>query len=506
MFNKLLVLLVLYGVMAPIMSQNLDELLDQVDLKLRKDKKYLNIHYISFPNNRINSSLQNIQRTNDREAVSFKQKDNVSYNIIFLKDAIGIDSLQLLYVDEITDRTGGGEKLFGETTGPVVDTMKILTFKDLWTLYRSQSPAYATLYNEVRKYLRENVEQSPSSLLRINPDSEIKTSLGISSRDNTDFLNFMRTNSMHYYPKAKAIEKKGLRKSTTVVDSTADFRIEAGFTSISLSHPSMDFSLGGASLELGVDEKLLNVLPYQSMSVTGGFRTLFSIVTDKKDDLNKALIFDAKILARVAVDMTTLPTSLPFMGASKPKLHLPTGGGIDLSVSKVFGLPFINIYAMAGAADVTNSPLKQLINGKNYAYYNNTSGAGSMSFYWNTSESMTSRFRLDLGVGFYDVYRAEFAKVSDRKPTVKSLMQNNMTPLVSVYFNFTPDGKDVIYENLTLFDSILKLHGWLKILELDGGHNFRLALTYVSMPLGRQRHEWETTGGSLVEVRYRYGF
>lgn len=123
----------------------------------------------------------------------------------------------------------------------------------------------------------------------------------------------------------------------------------------------MDFSLGGASLELGVDEKMLNLLPYQGGTITGGFRTLVSIA-DKGADINKAFIIDATILARVAVDMHQLPTSLPFMGATKPRLHLGNGAGIDLHLTRIFGLPFINFYAMAGSVpDLANSPLKQTI-------------------------------------------------------------------------------------------------------------------------------------------------
>jgi hypothetical protein len=55
------------------------------------------------------------------------------------------------------------------------------------------------------------------------------------------------------------------------------------------------------------------------------------------------------------------------------------------------------------------------------------------------------------------------------------------------------------------FDSQLKLNGWLKVLELEGGHVFRVGLTYVSQPFARRMHEWETTGGALVQIRYRYG-
>lgn len=505
MLNKLLGFIVLYGLFIPLLGQNLDELLDQVDLKLRKDKKYLNINYITFPNNRITAAMQNIPRTNLREPASFQQKDNVTYNVVFLKDAVGIDSIQILYVDEVVDKTSGGEKLFGETTGPQVDTTKFLTFKDLWNIQKIRPDVYAALYNEVQKVILENPDQQPPSLLRINPDVDIKTSLGIAARDNVDYLNFMRANNIHFYPKQKIIEKKGLRKGAPQVDSAADFRLDAGFTSVSFSHPAMDFSLGGASIEVGVDERTLNLLPYQTGAITGGFRTLITLA-DKKEDINKALIIDAKLLGRVTTDMSKLPTSLPFMGGTRPKMHLSNAAGLDLSLTRIFGLPFINIYAMAGSADVTNSPLKQLVNGVWTTYYNNNSAEGTMSFYWNTSESQIARFRVDLGAGYYDVYSAEFANYSDRKPSVKKAVADGVYPIFALHFNFAPDNKeDIFYGMVRFFDSQVKVNGWLKVLELDGGHVFRVGLTYITQPFARKMHEWETTGGALLQIRYRYG-
>ncbi len=514
MLKKILGLLVVYGIIFPMLAQNFDELLDQVDSKLRKDKKYLNINFIAFPNNKINEALQNIPRTNEREPVSFSQKDNISYNLIFLRNAVGIDSIQLLYVDEITDKSSaGGEKLFGETTGPAYDTIRILRFKDLWMLQKSRPETYMVLYNEVRKYFLDNPDQEPPTLLRLTPDTDIKTSMGISSRDNTDYLNFMRANSFHYYPKAKVIEKKGLRKSAaaTADSSSGDFRIEVGYSGYSISHPAMDFSFGGASVELTVTERMLNLLPYQNGGIVGGFRTLLSI-SEKKEDITKAFTIDAKLLARIGYDLSKIATSIPVLAAQKARLHLNNAAGIDVSYTKVYGLPFLNFYIMAGgAADVTNSKLKQTIpdkTGKNhtFAYYNTTSAEGSMSFYWNTSESLYGRFRIDVGGGYYDVYSAEFASATASTPMIKKQVCSNFSPMIMIHFNFAPDGKDVYYASIRMFDSQIKMYAWLKLLEFDGGHVFRIAATLISAPIARVQHEWETSGGAFIELRYRYGF
>jgi len=410
----------------------------------------------------------------------------------------------LLYVDRTEEKGAGGEQFFGETTGPTRSTERILTYKDLYALASSKPQAYNAIYNEVRKFIRENPDNPPTSLLKISPDNDIRTSLGVASRDNTDFLNYQRANSLHYYPKAKVDKKLGKRGSTAVADSD-DYRIEAGYTSVSLSHKAMDFSFGGAGVELGVEENILNLLPFQQMSVNGGFR-LYVNLSEKKEDLSKATIIDMKILGRYKVNTSKLPTTLPFMGGTTPKLLLSNAAGLDFTITRPFGLPNINISTMSGSADLTNAPIKQIINGRTFAFYSNAQSQATMSFFWNTSESLASRFCIEIGGGYYDVHSAEYTGISASKPFDKRTVQDDMFPIVALHFNFSPEGKDIYSGTVKLFDSQIKTYGWLKILELDGGHTFRLGMIYITPPIARHKRDWETTGGALVQLRYRYGF
>ena len=504
MIKKILSVVILLGLVAPVFCQNFDEMLEQIDLKLRKDKNYLNIHKIVFPNNKINESLYNLPRTNYKEPVSFEAKDNITYEVVFLMDAIGVDSTVLLYVDKTEEKGAGGEQFFGETTGPTRTTERVLSYKDIYQLASVKPQAYATLYNEVRKFIRENPDNPPTSLLKINPDSDIKTSFGVASRDNADFLNYQRANSLHYYPKAKIDKKLGKRGATTVADSI-DYRIEAGFTSVSFSHKAMDFSFGGAGVEVGVEENILNLLPFQQMSVNGGFR-LYVNLSEKKEELAKATIIDLKMLGRYKVNTSSLPTSLPFMGGTKPKLLLSNAAGFDFTITKPFGLPNINVSAMSGSSDLTSPPFKQTINKKYYTFYSNTQGQGTMQFFWNTSESMVSRFSIEVGAGYYDVYSAQYSSLAASKPSTKVRVQNDIFPLVALHFNFSPEGKDIYGGTVKLFDSQIKTYGWLKLLELEGGHTFRVGIIYITPPFARHLRNWETNGGALVQLRYRYGF
>jgi hypothetical protein len=505
-------LMIICGSLLPSFAQNLDELLDQVDLKLRKDTRYLNIHIISFPNNRINATLQNIPRTNYREAFSFTNAPNVEYQIIFLKEAVGVDSLVLLYVLEMTNKTLNDSGFTGAgSTGEQIDTQRVLRFKDLYNMQKVKPEAYNTLYFEVLRYLREFPDEPPRSLLKINPDVDIKTSLGIASRDNSDFLNYMRANYIHWYPKPKIVQKSSARQKNVVVGDSIEYRIDASYTHITFSHKLMEFALGAAGVELSVDEKALNLLPYQQMSINGGFR-IYVNLSDKKDDLDKSLMIDARLLARLAVNTSKLPTFLPFMGAGKPRLHLGSAAGIDATITRPFGMPFLNLYVMAGAApNLADSPLQQYnpITKQMVAYYNTTALEASMSFYWNATETMTSRFRLDLGAGFYDIYEAEYTKTSagkiPSKPPVKRQIQAKFQPVICFHFNFAPQGIDIYHAELKFYDSQLKVGGWLKLLELDGGHVIRFGGMYISPPIARKKRPWETDGGALLELRYRYG-
>ncbi|MCE1189106.1 MAG: hypothetical protein LWX56_08180 [Ignavibacteria bacterium] len=505
MIQKIIQMVILCGFLLPVFGQNLDELLDQVDLKLRKDKRYLNINYVVFPNNKIGEELKNLPRLNYREPISFKAADNITYNIVFLKEAVGIDSLVLLYVDQITDRSQGDNTgMFSATGGPQSDTVKALNFKDLYNLQRVRPEAYKALLTEVNRFIRENPDQQPSSLLKILPDEDIKTSLGVASRDNTDYLNYMRANYMHWYPKAK-VEKKGKRGAAVATADSINYRIEAGFSRFTFSHRSMDFSLGGASIELGTSEKVLNLVPYQSMAVTGGFRTLVNIA-QKKEDIDKSFIIDARLLVRLSLNSESM-AKVPFAMVSSPKLMVGNAAGLDVTLTRPFGLPVINLFVMTGSEPSLKNPPMRLVNkdGKYVAYYNISSLEGSMSFFWNTSETMTSRFRLDVGAGYYDVHEAQYT--SAYSSTIgKSLIQDDFYPMIALHFNFAPGGADIFGAMIKTLDSQVKAEGWLKVMELEGGHVFRFAAAIVSPPLAREKRLWESDGGALVEVRYRYGF
>lgn len=505
MIKKVVSFIAFLGLLLPLFPQDASEIVERIDLKLRRDKRYLNLNYISYPEGgKIAEEFLSIPRTDDKEPFQMQAKDNITYNIVFVREGIQIDSPMVLYVSQITDLAAGGEGFFGETSGPSKDTQTVITFADMYNLRLNHPQIYYRFYKIIDKYLKDNPDSDPPSLLRITPDTEIKTSLGISSRDNTDYLNYMRANNLHWYPRPKLEKKGGGRKKVEPV-VTASYKVDVGATTASFSHEVMNFAMGGAGIEVGFEDKVLNVLPWQGQSMTLGFRTLVSL-SERKEDIDQAVIFDARLLGRLGMDLWTAAKNIPFLGLSKPKLNTGYGGGLDLNVTRPFGMPFLNVYLMVGAPDYSEPALRTSIGGgKDEAYFTWNAMEASMSFYWNTSDNFISRFRMDVGAGYYDVWRAEYLTKA-KNPTTKKQVFANFYPLVQFHFNFAPDDKELFGTRIKLSDGHAKIISWLKLLELEGGHIFRLETQFMSAPIFHKARKWDTEGGGTASLRYRYGF
>ncbi len=508
MFRKIFMFILFVLLTVPMLAQDLDEIIKKIDLKLRRDKRYLNLHYVEYPTDgKIDPMFTNLPRTNERDPFSFQARDNVVYRIVFLKDAIGVDSMIVLYVDQITNLAGGDSSFFGDASGPSFDTARVLTFGDMFSFKNNNFDIYYKFYKIVDKYIKENPDADPPSLLRINPDQEIQTSLGLSSRDNTDYLNYMRANHIHWYPRPKVVAKTSSRRGPEVTTVESEYKIDASSSLTSFSHEVMNFSLGGASVEFGFEDKLLNVLPFKTNAFTAGFRTLISL-SEKKEDIDKAVMVDARFLARIALDLTGASDYLFWAQGASPRLILSNGAGMDLSVTRPFGLPYWNFYIMVGAIDYKKPILRfpsSTFSGQDVAYFAGSSMEWTMSFFWNASDNFINRFRMDVGVGYHDVMEASYLKGENSKYSSREVYAN-FSPVVQFHFNFSPDNLELFGSKTKYYDGIIKFASWLKLVEFDGGHQIRFETQLVSPPIVRKKRAWENDGGALVQLRYRYGF
>ena len=114
---------------------------------------------------------------------------------------------------------------------------------------------------------------------------------------------------------------------------------------------------------------------------------------------------------------------------------------------------------------------------------------------------VTMRFRMDIGVGQYDVFKADYNKRNDGY-----LIYNKIQPLLKFYFNFVPSDNELFATSLRMFDSVMKLDFWLKVFELEPSHLVRFQFSQISSPFYRKRKPWEHEGSSMVGFNYRYGF
>ncbi len=507
--KKVILQLIIFLIAATTFAQETNDLIKMIEVKLDKDKKYLNVFSLPLElNKKTDADLLVLPRTNRKKPFRFKFGDQYQYRIVILKDGLDLDSLQLLYIEQIKLNSLSSGGLFESVTPPKDDTTKVMKFSDMYNLKVNYPDKYKKLYYKVETYIMVNEDTPLESLLKITPDKKIKKSFGFASRDMTDYLRFQKFNEpAHWYPK---LEKKkssfGRKKGKT----ETSFHVDVSLNSLSFSHQFMRFGIGGASLELDTKEDVLNLLPMQNMLLDGGFRTLF-MLGDKKTPRKNTYI-DAKFQVRWFMSKDTPIDGFwqfnhnPLIFADAPRLNFNTGVLADITITRPFTLPDMRLYFSVSGSDLSSpnaylSGNSKINNGGTYAYFSLNQVAYSMSFYWNADEKMENMFRMDAGFAYYDIWRAEFA---GRTYKSKKLIQNKMMPSVKFWYTFAPKNLPLLSTSFKLFDAQLTIDSWIRLFNM-GNHNVRFDVEYITAPLGRKQRDWETSGGLALNLRYRYG-
>lgn len=483
------------------LPQDLQDYYKKVEKKLLVDKKYLNIYNVSYqPKQTELDSLLSIPRSDGAEPYNFIMKENVTYSIIFMKDNLELDSIILLNVKKIEDKAASGESFFGDaSTGPQIDTTTVLNFKDLQELFFNNDPHYTFLYNRV---VEANSRDEAVSMLGIDITDKETKSRGVTSPDNQDFISFFRANGIHRFPTI-ADETKTQRRTRRTTETTveSEFQIDASFSHVSFFHKAMDFGFGTISAELNLGSKSLNLTPWMVTGLNVGLRTLLSLSGDVPDLKNDFLI-DAKIMGRMGLNLSNVVENIPFVFASKPLLNVGSGIILDISGTRSFGLPFFNFYIATGSTEYKDPYIKFGRSDSSIAYFTTKQVEATFSFYWNTSEDKSIRFKMDLGVGNYNVYKGTYTSTIS-----KDLLYNKIKPVVAVSMNFAPKNNEFLGTQVRFYDNILNLNLWMKMIEFAPSHLFRFETSFYSAPMFRNLYQWESEGGSsIVQIRYRYGF
>lgn len=486
-------------------QQQQEELIKKINIKLKKDKDYLNLNYKPLDNiQELAEQIDKIPRTKEKEPFAFKVNDNISYYLVFLKDGIGLDSTKLLYLFE--EQISGGEEEGTFTVGRVdVDTTIVIDFEDMYNLKKNHRRIYDLLFHRVRTYILQNEGERLNSLLGLPVNKKAETSLGMTSRNNKDYINYVKANNSFWYPKdPKEQEGQGFVRGGGGEKIPVSFALS--FSSLSFTHTKlMNFAMGNASVGLSVRDKLLNILPWQGMSTSAFFRILLRLQEEDNESVDDSKYLDAKLGFRFRTNTRSLATSQPYIFTESPLLHVGNSFTMDFNFTRPFDFPFINFYLATGSKDFSNPYAIIEDNLENYAFFTFTQYQFLISFYWNASDEMSNRFRMDVGAGSFDVYRAYY---DDQNNFLRSEdVRDPILPIISFHYNFVPDENPLVGAKAKFFDSQFNVSAWFRIAEIpEDISSLRLEAIFISRPIARPLYEWEeNSNGIMFQLKYRYG-
>jgi hypothetical protein len=514
-------LLLCAGANAQTQEQKLEDMIKKIDKKVKLDQDYLDMYSLSFEPSMFADKEFKIMFTSKGDTLDLSSSPGgqVTYRIGFIREGVALDSMVFLYIDKTTRDTasaaGGGLGRGGASREE--KTERVYYFKDFYASKKKDHQKYITLYKFLEDYIEEKELQSlqegkiraaePKSTLGIDPNDDIRTKEGMSSRNNDDFLNFQRVNNNHKYPiyaddGAKNSKRRGAAAAVNPIN------VDLNFASLTVAHEKLKLGPGLASFHFSVVDRNLNLLPWESGYLNGGLRFLISSNGDL-NDMREQFLMDIKVMARIGMDMKSISGSLPFLMTDEPaKINVGNGVTVDIATTRPFNnAPFLNFYFSTGSNDVTAPKIKLGKEDSSYWYSSFTQWEGFFSFFWNTDAELDGRFRMDLGVGSYDMFKT--TAFLDGL-TTKSL-HNKIQPLIAVTFNWVIKEKDNTYSEkmgayLKFFDSRLSALVWFKLLEFQPDHMIRFETFLAPEPMFRSPNEWETPGGVMFSIRYRYGF
>ncbi len=501
--RNILILFLLISV--SIVAQDLEEYYNKIDSKITLDNDYLDIYTINWAPQNI-EELSNFKGLVNRygEKIPFAVNDRIEYKFYFIKETIEVKELTLLKVERITAPQTSGGFLPTKNLEPKIE--EIYGFGDFNELYFSDKQKYDGIKALVENLIREN---NPNSELDIDFEDEESTK-GYTSHNNQDYLDYEWINGRHTYPKnPNASSKKRLsRRERAQLSSGSEIRIDATPYSVSFFHKEMDFDFSMLSAELSFDSDLMNIHPYQTNAMKIGFRSLIFLSQDKKQIINDFVV-DLRLMGRIGMNTSSIVEYLPFVFVEDSKLNIGSGFIMDVRTTRIFDIPFLNLYFAMGAENVENPSISFGESDSSYAYFSFGEYKATMSFFWNTSRAKNLRFRMDVGFGGYDIVKA----IYQRGRTSSKTIFNSVLPLINLSMNYVQTGKsgnknnELFAANIRFFDNIVKSDFWLKLVELKGGlHTFRFEVGFISNPLYRPAYEWETIGSTKIGLRYRYGF
>ncbi|HLP15021.1 MAG TPA: hypothetical protein VK470_02115 [Bacteroidota bacterium] len=440
-----------------------------------------------------------------------KMKAGAVYTIYFTMDPSGANVIPLLVSEEITlaSATDGSLMFKGSMRGSAsVQKNYYNTFSDL-------------SYKDLQQFLRDEVPHEKYKTLRAaEKHSVIYTR---ADQTNQDQLEYLRTNSNHSIARISAPIEGADQPAVT--NSYLDLSMTHApilLTSLSFSQTSISWKalgLKGIGFEVAQSEdRILNLLPIQSPTVSIGGRLLLDFSDINNFNLDSNAFIDTKILVRRPLNIRSwiesnrLNRSKSVMDLDLPKLNVGSGVTIDLSTSRIpFAghwaekLPVINLYGSFGFQGFTEPAFIKTDYTGRYSYYSDNQWEISTSFFWKADREGFNRFKMDIGAGGYDVIRVMYDQ-DDKVLGVKEMVTLT-DPQLLLALNYTHNSSNTGYgATLRLFDNRINSMLWMKLLKLESVGEFRLECRIISPPVGRNERPWESYGGNILLLRFRTGF
>jgi hypothetical protein len=280
----------------------------------------------------------------------------------------------------------------------------------------------------------------------------------------------------------------------------------------------------GFGVEVNFDNPILGLLPYKSPAMTWGGRLLLNTTGDKKDVLDRDFL-ELKLMARTRFDCQKFYDGMgalrylftPLASSDSPQLNVAAPGfAVEVATSRWWNLPYLNFYVSTGS-DEYSDPVFSKGEGKDrYAYWSTSQWRGSMSFYFNLdsepefylADALRKRLnivRLDIGAGTYNVSRVGYDTIGNIASKVGVIKTSRIQPYLSVEFVHASQVKTSFGIRSAYFDNRVFLSAWLSLFKI-GFHELRLEGTNILGPFGRAKYEWEASGGTMLQFRYRLGF
>lgn len=563
MLKTLKIFYPLFFIFVSLTAQSIEnELYKKIQIKLDNDSEYLNSYTIT--NFNVEKDFSTIIEYNKLLDTLYFEKSGVDiqYEVKFMEHPEYYDSLVILSIKKTKTLS------YPDTIGPFSfnDTTKIdsinifgaiqtnlqgsadepppeITKYNFMELFKAKNNQnfYSIIYKNVYRSFTKYKLNSENEFNNIEPpkldkmisehkideaDSNITINIdnnrGYSSKDNLLFLNYNYLNNSFYYPVVQKKIKEQIRGNDQQINKNNLIHFNVNFSKITFQHPIMRKFFGdsddndGLSLEISTEEKIMNIIPWTSLSTTIAGRTLF-MLGGEGTKIEDKYYLETRFFYKLRTNTAKLVKNLPFVVADAPKLNFSNRLGIEFNMTRELGLPYLNFYLAVGAKEFNDPYVGFYENGQIYSYFTTTQARAVMSFYWNTSVDDTHRFRLDLGGVYYDKFKVLYdlqspiqnnsnidVKDLDLKVSDIRKQDGQIFPMIEIHYNFVPNKNELFGVSLRAFDNIGRLSGWLKLLDFDSSV-LRFEATFISQPLGRKPREWETKGGTIMQLNYRYG-